>query len=69
MMVPLFVMRESYFAAMVPTYGNEYVETLTQLLPMWSFYAMSLSAVIGGVFGGLIGKSVLKKHFIKAGMI
>jgi len=68
MMLPLYFMRDSYFAAMVPTYGQEYVDALMSYTPTWSFFALTALTILGGFCGALIGKSVLKKHFKKAGM-
>lgn len=69
MLLPMYIMRESYFADMVPTYGQEYADKLMSYTPAWSFFLLTLLAIIGGLFGALIGKSVLKKHFKKAGII
>lgn len=68
-MLPLYFMRDSYFAAMIPTYGQEYVDTLMAYTPAWSFYVLTVTAALGGLAGALLGKSVLKKHFIKAGLV
>ena len=37
--------------------------------PAWSFYALAALSALGGFFGALLGKSVLKKHFKKAGIV
>ena len=34
----------------------------------WMFWFMTASVLIGGLVGGLIGRAVLKKHFVKAGL-
>lgn len=68
MVLPLYLMRDSYFAAMVPTYGQEYVDALMSYTPGWSFFALTALTILGGFYGALIGRSVLKKHFIKAGI-
>lgn len=69
MMFPLYFARNSYFAAMVPTYGQEYVDALISYTPAWSFYALAALTALGGFFGALLGKAVLKKHFKKAGIV
>ena len=33
------------------------------------FNTVAISAFIGGIIGGYIGKAVLKKHFAKSGII
>jgi energy-coupling factor transport system substrate-specific component len=67
-LVPLFFMRESYFASIRAGYGDTYADTLLSLTPPWVFYAMILLAVAGGTLGALLGKAVLKNHFKKAGI-
>lgn len=68
MMIPLYFMRDSYFAAMVSTYGQEYVDALMSYTPTWSFFALLALTILGGFCGALAGKSVLTKHFKKAGI-
>lgn len=68
MFTPMYLMRESYFADMVSGYGEEYAATLMKYTPNWSFLIFTALAFVGGIFGALLGKSVLKKHFVKAGI-
>jgi energy-coupling factor transport system substrate-specific component len=68
MMLPLYVMRDSYFADMVPTYGQAYVDAVMAYTPTWSFFVLTALSFLGGLFGAFIGKAVLKKHFKKAGI-
>ena len=35
----------------------------------WVFPIIMLSAFAGGLIGGLLGKAVLKKHFIRSGLV
>lgn len=35
----------------------------------WVLPAVMLSAFVGGLLGGLLGKAVLKKHFVKSGLV
>lgn len=69
MMLPLYIMRDSYFAALVPTYGQEYVDALMYYTPAWSFFALTALTILGGFCGALIGRLALKKHFKKAGIV
>lgn len=68
MMLPLYFAREAYFAELIPTYGQEYVDKLMSYTPEWTFYIMIVLCAIGGFFGAMLGKAVLKKHFRKAGI-
>ncbi len=67
-LAPLFFMRDSYFNSIREGYGDTYADTLQSLTPSWVFYFMALLVVVGGLIGGYLGKSVLKKHFKRAGI-
>lgn len=69
MLLPLYIIRDSYFESMIPTYGQEYVNALMSYTPTWTLYAFSALALIGGFIGAILGKAVLKKHFKKAGIV
>ena len=66
--IPLFMNAETYFATR-QSFGEEYINTLSDIMsrtwiaPLW-FGA----CLVCGAIGGLIGKSLLKKHFVKAGI-
>lgn len=68
MMFPLFFMRDAYFTNLRPVYGDEYTDALLALTPRWAFYALIAVTFAGGIAGGFLGKSVLKKHFARAGL-
>ena len=65
--IPLFLNPEAYFATR-QSYGQEYIDTLTSLLPMWMCPVLLVACFVSGIIGGLIGKALLKKHFKKAGI-
>lgn len=67
-MIPLFFMRESYFATIREGYGDTYTDTLLSVTPDWVFAVMVLMVIIGGAAGAFLGKAVLKKHFKRAGI-
>ena len=50
-------------------YGDAYVDTLSVLTPDWMFFVYIVTVFIAGYLGGMIGSKVLKKHFVKAGMV
>lgn len=68
-MIPLFFMRDAYFAQIRAGYGDTYTDTLMSLTPFWVFAAMIVMVVIGAAAGAFLGKSVLKKHFKRAGIV
>ncbi|ROR25725.1 energy-coupling factor transport system substrate-specific component [Mobilisporobacter senegalensis] len=67
-MLPLFIMRDSYFQAMGQGYGKEYAEAVLKLTSNWVFPIILVSGFIGGLIGAFIGRAVLKKHFERAGI-
>ncbi|WP_313340033.1 MptD family putative ECF transporter S component [Sedimentibacter sp.] len=67
-MIPLFFMRDIYFAQIRSGYGDTYADSLMALTPNWVFAAMIVMVVIGAVAGAFLGRSVLKKHFKRAGI-
>ncbi|MDK2905194.1 MAG: energy-coupling factor transport system substrate-specific component [Eubacteriaceae bacterium] len=66
--VPFFFMRDSYFATLRAGYGDVYADTLMAITPLWVFFVIIAFAALGGLAGALLGKSVLKKHFQRAGI-
>lgn len=50
--------------------GTDYMTAVVNYFSYpWVLPGVMLSAFAGGLLGGLLGKSVLKKHFIKSGLI
>jgi energy-coupling factor transport system substrate-specific component len=65
--LPLFFSPTEYFSTR-QEYGQEYVDTLTSLLPAWMCPVLLAITFACGIVGGLIGRAALKKHFTKAGI-
>jgi energy-coupling factor transport system substrate-specific component len=64
----LFINREAYFATR-QSFGQEYIDTLTSLIPVWMCPVLLVTAFVCGIIGGLLGRALLKKHFTKAGIV
>ena len=64
----MFLTRTEFFASLESSYGAEYTATLASYTPGWMFPVLFLVTFCGGILGALLGKSVLKKHFEKAGI-
>lgn len=64
----MFFTRTDFFASLVEGYGQEYVDTLMSYTPSWMFPVLFVATIVGGIVGALLGKSVLRKHFEKAGI-
>lgn len=66
--VLMFVNREAYFATRT-SFGEDYIATLTAMAPMWLLYVLIPVVFVSGMIGGAIGKALMKKHFVKAGIV
>lgn len=65
--IPLFLNPVSYFASR--SFSDEYVETIRRLLPLWMCPVLLVSCFVFGLLGGVLGRVILKKHFVKAGIV
>ena len=65
--LPLFFAAEKYWSTR-QNFGQDYIDTVTKLMPKWMCPVMFAAAFICGVLGGLLGKALMKKHFEKAGI-
>ncbi len=68
LMVPLFFMRDTYFASIRSGYGDTYADTLMSITPSWLLGAFIVFAAAGAILGAYLGKAALKKHFKRAGI-
>ena len=66
--LPLFIDREGYFASR-EKFGQEYVDTLGGIMQNWMIPVLIIASFVFGVLGALLGKALLKKHFVKAGIV
>ena len=52
------------------TYGKGFMYTISGWFDYWWVLPLViLSAFIGGMVGGLLGRAVLKKHFARSGLV
>lgn len=66
--LPLFFNPDGYFSTR-QSFGQDYIDTLTSLMPGWMCPVLLVICIGCGLLGGFFGKSLLKKHFIKAGVV
>ncbi|MDO4333081.1 MAG: MptD family putative ECF transporter S component [Eubacteriales bacterium] len=64
----LVLAKDAFLESCSAYYGAEYVATLDALTPSWIVVVLIALALAGGLLGGLFGRRVLKKHFVKAGI-
>ena len=65
--LPLYIDREAYFSTR-QSFGAEYINTLGSIMQPWTAPAIIVAAFVCGMLGALLGKTLLKKHFVKAGI-
>ncbi|MEE3405821.1 MAG: MptD family putative ECF transporter S component [Acutalibacteraceae bacterium] len=65
--LPLFFAAEKYWASR-QNFGQDYIDTVTKLMPTWMCPVTFIAAFVCGIIGGLIGRRLMKKHFEKAGI-
>ena len=53
-----------YFAS----FGEKYADRVMAVMPMWSIILVVAGIFVFAILGGLLGKTLLKKHFAKAGI-
>ncbi len=49
-------------------FGEEYADKVMSVMPTWSIVLVIAGIFLFALLGGLIGKALLKKHFVKAGI-
>lgn len=67
MTLPLIFLKELYLAA-IPAYAELYGAVFNLVIGPMFFVALA-ATVVGCVAGGFLGKVLLKKHFLKAGIV
>lgn len=65
--IPIYLNADAYFSTR-QSFGDTYINSLTNIMQLWTAPILILACFICGIIGGLIGRSLLKKHFIKAGI-
>ncbi len=64
-----YVARDAYLALVTEKFGPDYASALTAYFPTWSLPVFAVAAFGFGIIGGLIGKSIMKKHFQRGGIV
>lgn len=67
--IPIIFARDSYAEMLLNSgYGQEYVDTMMGYMPDWSLLPLFAASFVSGIIGALIGKALMKKHFVRAGI-
>lgn len=68
-MLPMWIMRETFFAGYRENGGTDaYINAVMKLTPNYMILVVIVLALVGGMLGACLGRSVLKKYFEKAGI-
>ena len=67
--IPMYFMVEDSRASFAASFGKEYADKVMAVMPMWSIVLVIAGIFICAIIGGMIGKALLKKHFVKAGIV
>ncbi len=67
--IPMYFMVEQSRADFAAGFGDEYADRVMSVMPMWSIILVIAGIFVCALIGGLIGKAILKKHFVKAGIV
>ena len=67
--VPMYFMVEASRASFAASFGDEYADRVMSVMPTWSIVLVIAGIFICALLGGLLGKTLLKKHFVKAGIV
>lgn len=67
--IPFFFFRDDSYATFVSGFGEEYAKQTMGFMPEWSLFIIVTACFIFGIVGGILGKIIMKKHFLKAGIL
>lgn len=65
--LPIYLNADEYFSTR-QSFGQEYITSLSNIMQPWTAPLLLVSCFVCGMLGALIGKKLLKKHFVKAGI-
>lgn len=66
--IPMYFMADQARADFAAGFGEEYADRVMSVMPMWSIVLVVAGIFLCALLGGVIGKAILKKHFVKAGI-
>ncbi len=66
-MLPLYLDPNGYFSTR-QDFGQEYISSLSNIMQPWTAPVLLIGSFTAGIIGALIGRKLMKKHFIKAGI-
>ncbi len=67
--VPMYFMVQESYDNFVKGFGKEYADRVMSVMPSWSLILVIAGIFICALLGGLLGKKIMKKHFVRAGIV
>lgn len=67
-MLPMWVMKESFFESIRVGQGDAFAASLESYITGWALALLVVLTVVAAIIGAYLGKAVLKKHFVRAGI-
>lgn len=64
----VFITRDAHYQHVIEGYGQAYADSYMSFYPNWMLPVLLAACFVSGIIGGILGKKILKKHFIKAGI-
>ena len=66
--IPLIFMADEYWATNAD-YGEEFITSAKNLFQLWMAPVLIVCCIVFGIIGGWLGLKMMKKHFVKAGIV
>lgn len=66
--IPMYFMADQARADFASQFSEEYADQVMGVMPFWSFILVIAGIFIFAFVGGFLGKALLKKHFVRAGI-
>ncbi len=68
-LMQMLLAKDKYMQMTRPMMGDAYANALEKLITYPNMILVYIGAFVGGIIGGLLGYKLLKKHFVKAGIL
>jgi energy-coupling factor transport system substrate-specific component len=66
--IPFYIGRDTYIAELTARFSPEYAATVAGYTPDWMLPVLLAASFASGLLGGLIGRAICKRHFVRAGI-
>ncbi|SFB34666.1 energy-coupling factor transport system substrate-specific component [Acetitomaculum ruminis DSM 5522] len=64
-----FYIGDAYYKQVAERFGQTYADGVHAVLPGWMLFVLLFAALVMGLLGGVIGKTILNKNLEKAGIL